>query len=1187
MAVSINVYRCRIGNFHSSRIGFRKQIKKNSKSKRKSESNILRLVWVIAIIIATSTCNSTTKNSNTSAPSTDSKPSPKSSSHIVSPINTPSSSRKAAASAPNIQTSMGNSNIGYSNTSASSTDSKPSLKSNSNTVPSSNSSTSYPNLSRKAAASAPVIAEWPWIVPAYLTSKFRNFLARMINGNRRDHGIKIQHWNKGPAYLANKHQEIEALISTNKPHVLGLSEANFHLNHDYQEVQHPDYDLHVASTLNNPQLNVARVVVYTHKSLRVVRRADLENNTISSVWLEVGLPRKKKILMCHAYREWKYLGQGSPASGTLAAQQVRWSALLSQWETAIAEDKEVLVLMDANIDFLKWTADNLPAGDGTARLRPLIDELFTRIFPHGVSQLVTAPTRSWPGHPDSGLDHVYSNKPEKLSKAEVEFVGGSDHKLIKIVRFSKSLAHSARYVRKRCYKEFSEAEFCARVQQISWFELYMVEEVDVAVNIITEKISKILDELAPIKTIQIRTRYAPWLTKETKALIKERNNVQKLAAESGDPDDWRMFKNMRNNVTKVMRQEKKAWEQARLNHQENNPTILWKSIKSWLNWKTTGPPSQLFHEGELVKSPAHLADVMNKFFVNKVEGLKRGIPASALDPLKTLREVMRDRQCQFTLQPVTPEQVLEIIKSLKNSKSTGMDFIDTHIIKLVAIDILPAITHIVNLSIRDAYFPTTWKKAKVVPLLKKGDSFDPKNYRPVALLNIMSKILERAVYLQLVEYLDSNQLLHPNHHGSRRAHSTCTALLQMYDTWVQAVDDGNMAGVMMIDLSAAFDMVDHAILLQKLELLGLNNMAVAWFGSYLQGRSQTVCIDGSLAKFLDIDCGVPQGSVLGPLLYVLFTNDLPDVVHEHEDLLTYREPNMHCDSCGGLVNFVDDATYTFACSDPAQMSDQLSSTYKRVSNYMASNKLVINADKTHLLVMGTRGMNSAREEVSLVAGDHMILPSSTEKLLGCNIHENLKWGHHIRNGEKSLFRQLTSRVNALSKMAVNATFETRLMAANGAFISVLSYLIPLWGGTEGYLIKGLQVLQNRAARCVTRLSWFTPTRTLMAKCKWLSIKQLVYYHSVLQVHKVLRNGAPLYLSEKLVTEHPYPTRQATSGGLRYTSSNTGHLNLTQQSFLGRSAGIYNSIPSSIRTTTSLNTFKQKLKTWIKSNVPIE
>jgi hypothetical protein len=431
--------------------------------------------------------------------------------------------------------------------------------------------------------------------------------------------------------------------------------------------------------------------------------------------------------------------------------------------------------MDANINFLKWTNDNLPAGDSTAKLRPLIDQLFDRIFPQGVSQLVTGATRSWPGQQDSGLDHVYSNKADKLSEVNAVFTGGSDHKLLKVIRYSKSFQQTARYVRKRTYKHFSEEEFLNRVREVSWYNLYMCEDTDMAVRILTEELTRILDVLAPVRTIQMRARYAPWLTKETKLLIKERDASQHAAAVSGSQDDWRLYKNLRNTANSVMRNDKKKWEQERLNHLENNITTLWRNIKTWLNWKTSGPPTQLFHDGRTVRAPADLADTMNKFFINKVTRLRDGIQQDDNDPLETMSEVMRERLCKFTMKPVTPAEVEKIIAGLKNSKSTGLDYLDTYVIKLATKEILPAITHIVNLSIRDSLFPKAWKKSKVVPLLKKDDRFDPKNYRPVALLSILSKILERSVYVQLVQYLDSNALFHPNHHGSRSAHSTFTA----------------------------------------------------------------------------------------------------------------------------------------------------------------------------------------------------------------------------------------------------------------------------------------------------------------------------------------------------------------------------------------------------------------------------
>ena len=250
-----------------------------------------------------------------------------------------------------------------------------------------------------------------------------------------------------------------------------------------------------------------------------------------------------------------------------------------------------------------------------------------------------------------------------------------------------------------------------------------------------------------------------------------------------------------------------------------------------------------------------------------------------------------------------------------------------------------------------------------------------------------------------------------------------------------------------------------------------------------------------------MECGVPQGSILGPLFYILFTNDIPDLAHQHP--VTHQAPSPYCRKCGSTVCYVDDCTFSHGDSDPASLSVTLTAQYKTISDYMAANKLVINADKTHLIVMGTKATAKRRDEVSLLAGQHLIVPTRTEKLLGGNVCEDLKWNEHLLGSDQSLAKQLTSRVNGLMMVAARAPFSTRLSVANGIFMSKLCYLIQLWGGTEDYLLHALQVIQNRAARAVTRMSWFTPTRVLLNKCKWLSVKQLIFYQTVLTTHKIV------------------------------------------------------------------------------------
>ena len=1019
---------------------------------------------------------------------------------------------------------------------------------------------------------------------SYISKKHRNFLARMLHGNRsqRGHGIKLIHWNKGPAFLHNKHQEIEVLIANHRPHVLGLSEANLKSVHDFSQVQHQDYDLHTCGTLTNPELGISRIAVYSHKSLVVKRRVDLEDNTISAIWLEIGLPRQKKILHCQAYREWQHLGQVDHLSGSIAAQLQRWELFLDKWELALMEGKEVVVMMDANIDFLKWSRDDLPTSDSTYKLKPLIEKLFSKIFPHGVSQLVKAATRTWPGQADSGLDHIYTNKPEKLSEVTSEYMGGSDHKLLKVVRFSKSLKPSARYTRKRCFKNFKPEEFVKAVKELSWYDVYSCQDANMACQILTSKLCRVLDTMAPIRTIQIHSKYAPWLSDSTKELIKERNYAQKVASASGNIDDWRYYKHLRNSTTSKMRVEKRNWESKKLNNCEHDTGTLWKNVKSFIGWNKSGPPSQLFHNGKFENSPAGLASTMNNFFVEKVAQLRDKIPLVDIDPHAKLREAFKNRNCSFKLKPVAPDEVLKIIKC---SKSSGVDFIDTATIKLVAMDILPAITHIINLSISQCTFPSMWKHAKIIPLLKKGDPLVAKNYRPVALLPIFSKILEKAVFKQIVDYLDQNRLLSSNHHGSRSGHSTATALIQMYDQWVQEVDNNKMVGVMMIDLSAAFDMVDHGLLIQKLALFGLDEDAVQWCSSYLSGRTQSVFIDGHMSPPARLQCGVPQGSILGPLMYILYTNDLPDLAHDHP--VSYESTQSVCSHCGSTVCYVDDGTFSVGHRDPDILSQKLTHQYGLIADYMAANKLVINGDKTHLVVMGAKNKNHLRNRISLSAGSHTILPTPTERLLGAIVSQDLKWNHHIQGNKDSLTKQLTSRINGLAMLSSRTSMKTKLRVANGIVMSKLCYLMQLWGGIDGQVLKSLQVLQNKAARIVTGSGWFTPKRRLLKLCRWLSVKQLIFYQSVVLTHKIATTGSPLYLASRMSTEHPRRTRQATTGCIRYGENFTANQSLIQKSFCHRAIGDYNSIPADIRVLQNMQTFKVKLKKWVEMNIPVD
>ena len=290
------------------------------------------------------------------------------------------------------------------------------------------------------------------------------------------------------------------------------------------------------------------MVILNHKSLVVKLRPDLMCDSYSSIWLEVGLPRHKKFIVGQTYREWQLPGQADQSSLSVTDQLARWSVFLDQWERALDTGMEVHLLGDINLNHLNWTDLTLPASNQTSKLRTLITALFTRILPHGVSQCVVGPTRHWPGQASSGLDHYYTNRPDKLSPVSTQHCGGSDHMLVFATRYSRAVKTAPRYIRKRSYKHFDPKEFVAAVQQVSWLDLYLCDDADTAVRLLSSKITFILDAVAPMRTIQVRTRYAPWLSSTTIELMKERDIQQKLASESNSRDEWVKFKTLRNKI---------------------------------------------------------------------------------------------------------------------------------------------------------------------------------------------------------------------------------------------------------------------------------------------------------------------------------------------------------------------------------------------------------------------------------------------------------------------------------------------------------------------------------------------------------------------------------------------------------------------------------------------------------------
>ena len=239
--------------------------------------------------------------------------------------------------------------------------------------------------------------------------------------------------------------------------------------------------------------------------------------------------------------------------------------------------------------------------------------------------------------------------------------------------------------------------------------------------------------------------------------------------------------------------------------------------------------------------------------------------------------------------------------------------------------------------------------------------------------------------------MNEKNLLHPSHHAYRKNHNTASALVQMYDSWINNFDRGAYSGVCFLDMSAAFDIVDHTLLLQKLELYGFNKRSLSWLRSYLSDRSQCVSINSSCSSLLNVPTGVPQGSILGPLLYTLFTNELPETIHDHENNGTWPPYNDSCTACGTICCFADDTTFSSFAENPDHLASNLAEKFKIISEFLISNGLKLNEDKTHLLLLtSSQKRRKNNPQISLVTNSAIVRSTPAEKLLGCTILEDLK-----------------------------------------------------------------------------------------------------------------------------------------------------------------------------------------------------
>ena len=1008
-------------------------------------------------------------------------------------------------------------------------------------------------------SSAPFNDRYSWADSEIINHNFR---ARYLHGNiQKSKGILNMHLNIRS--LRHKVYEIKQIVKESNPTLIGLSECELTKDRiDEKSLKVPGYSLLYPKSW--AKHGYARVVVYIKETFKYQQISELEDESVQSVWIKGSHRNSKDILFCHGYRE-HLTGQGA------ATQQQYLATFLGQWEAATqygvrgrSEPNEVHICGDMNIDTYKdrWLHPNYYLVTLSRMIKSVCDQNnfhqlvkdITRLQINSVTNTTSVST----------IDHVYTNTRFRCSAIQVTSFGDSDHDLVSYTRYSKNPPVPARIICKRSYKNFDSTAFLNDIGSIDWSEVYASDNVDEATECLTRKFRYVLNVHAPWVRIQQRKSFCPWITAETKQLIKQRDAWKQRAKDLAISSEfvcqaqalaWEQFKLYRNRINNRKKSEENRYKSEKILEVADSPDLVWKNAKNFMGWKSQGTPTQLKVGNELITSAKRIANVMNIFFLNKVETIRQGILSTCFN-LSKVNSIMVNKACSLQLKHVSLSKVNKTLKSLSNSKSTGIDELDNFSVKLAADLITQPVHHVLTLSIMSCQFPQSWKYSKVIPLHKKEDVLEAKNYRPVAILSPISKIMEKIIYEEIYDYFAKNSLFHPSLHGYRKHRSTQTALLQMYNRWIQAASDSKLSAVVLLDLSAAFDLVDPDLLLQKLQVYGFKNDILSFVKSYLTNRYQAVWVDHALSEFLPCPVGVPQGSNLGPLLFLIFYNDLPYLLDCAADA------------------YADDTTLTVTGDNITDISEKMTSNCELVTNWMKGNKLKLNATKTHLLTVGTSERLRLQVSPVVVRMDGYILKESEDKvetLLGVEVEPTLKWHRQVQ----LVVAKLKKRLTGLASLSCILPFNLRKRVSEGIFTSVLVYCLPLFGGCEKYEMEALQIMQNKAARLLTHSNIRTKRKEMFAHLDWLTVNQLVFYHTVLAIFRIRTSKEPEYL-------HTIMSRD--NRAERIIIPNTT-LTLAKKSFCYRGAAQWNSLPPRIRNTKKIGLFKTQVRGFIKTNVP--
>lgn len=685
----------------------------------------------------------------------------------------------------------------------------------------------------------------------------------------------------------------------------------------------------------------------------------------------------------------------------------------------------------------------------------------------------------------------------------------------------------------------------------------VIDNVDTCLSNIIAKYNTLLKNSTRTmsKTVNIKGTHCPWMNLELWSLIKLKNNyLKKCRKYPNDSNLAELLKHISSKLDVAKKQTKKRYYENLLNNTTHSK--LWKNINSILGKSKTNTELTLNVNGQYISDAKMVCEAFNEHFSTVGCKLAQQIPSTLENPLQYINPI--SESC--FLQPASINEVTLLINDLNSNKSSGPDCIPAKIIKNNVVAFSRILADSFNLIIETGLYPECLKVAKVIPIFKSGDRCLADNYRPISTSSVFNKIFEKLLVTRLMKFFDRNNVLYSMQYGFRSGCSSSIAITELVEKILEETDSKKFVGALFLDLKKAFDTLDHNILLSKLDLYGIRGVVNNIIRSYLNTRKQLVSIDGVNSSLKEISTGVPQGSNIGPLLFLIYINDICKI-------------NLK----GTPRLFADDTALFYPNIIPELITTNMCEDLRLLQSYFACNLLSLNLKKTKYMIF--RSPRKAQPNTpSIIIGTAIIEKVDSFKYLGLTLDCTLSWDQHI----KTVCNKISAMCGVLKRVVSYLPRKALLLFYYAHIHSHLNYLTLSWGRACKSKLKKLQTLQNRCLKIIFNLPILFSTVRLYTELphRALPILGICEQQTLQMVHNVLHNPLLHHNITLNIASRIHNTRQFNT-----LSRSRAHSNFGQKrfSFLGPSK--YNVLPRHLQQITNSLSFKTNLKEFLRRRIP--